>query len=475
MALLGKPNVGKSSLLNKLSGESRSVVDAVAGTTIDPVDSLVELDGQVWRFVDTAGLRRRVNQAKGMEFYASLRTQTALEAAEVAIVLIDSSVPLTEQDQRVITMVIESGRALVIAMNKADLVDADRREEVERELSHDLVAGRPGRERINISAQTGRGVHRLAPAMAAGAELLGPADPDRSAELLARRADPGDAAAGAQRQAAEGAVRHPGREPAADVRAVHQRVPGGRVPPVHRAPVAGGLRLHRLAGAGQRPGPGEARRSPELGRSGSPPADLRWVCVSREVRCRPARRPAGPGARPSVAIIGAGDRGSRYARILTELELGTVVGIAEPIDERRLDVASSAAVPPEGQFRDWRDMLARPRFADAVVVSTRDDRHHEPTIAALQAGYHVLVEKPMATTEAEASEMVRTAERTGRILAVCHVLRYTAYTKVLRELIDAGTVGDIVSVEHSNRWAGGTTPIPTCAGTGGGRTSRRSC
>ncbi len=164
VALLGKPNVGKSSLLNKLSGESRSVVDAVAGTTIDPVDSLVELDGQVWRFVDTAGLRRRVNQAKGMEFYASLRTQTALEAAEVAIVLIDSSVPLTEQDQRVISMVIDSGRALVIAMNKADLVDADRREEIERELSHDLVRV-TWAERINISAQTGRGVHRLAPAM----------------------------------------------------------------------------------------------------------------------------------------------------------------------------------------------------------------------------------------------------------------------------------------------------------------------
>ena len=157
---------------------------------------------------------------------------------------------------------------------------------------------------------------------------------------------------------------------------------------------------------------------------------------------------AGPGVRPSVAIIGAGDRGSRYARILTDLELGSVVGIAEPIDERRLDVASSAAVPPEGQFRDWRDMLARPRFADAVVVSTRDDRHHEPTIAALLAGYHVLVEKPMATTEAEASQMVLVAERAGRILAVCHVLRYTAYTTVLRDLIDAGTVGDIVSVEH---------------------------
>ncbi len=164
VALVGKPNVGKSSLLNKLSGESRSVVDPVAGTTVDPVDSLVDLDGEVWRFVDTAGLRRRVNQAVGMEFYASLRTQTALEAAEVAIVLVDSSAPLTEQDQRVISMVADSGRALVIAMNKADLVDADRREDLERELVRDLVRV-PWAQRINISAGTGRGVHRLGPAL----------------------------------------------------------------------------------------------------------------------------------------------------------------------------------------------------------------------------------------------------------------------------------------------------------------------
>ena len=158
---------------------------------------------------------------------------------------------------------------------------------------------------------------------------------------------------------------------------------------------------------------------------------------------------AGPGVRPSVAIIGAGDRGSRYARILTDLELGTVVGIAEPIDERRLDVASGAAVPPEGQFRDWRDMLARPRFADAVVVSTRDDRHHEPTIAALQAGYHVLLEKPMATTEADASHIVMAAERAGRMLAVSSMCFDTRPTpRCCRELIDAGTVGDIVNVEH---------------------------
>ena len=110
VALIGKPNVGKSSLLNRLSGEQRSVVDPVAGTTVDPVDSLVELDGEMWRFVDTAGLRKRVNIASGMEYYASLRTKAAIDAAEVAIVLLDASEPITEQDLRVVTMVVEAGR-----------------------------------------------------------------------------------------------------------------------------------------------------------------------------------------------------------------------------------------------------------------------------------------------------------------------------------------------------------------------------
>ncbi len=164
VALLGRPNVGKSSLLNRLTGESRSVVHHEPGTTVDPVDSLVELDGEVWRFVDTAGLRRKVSTASGTEFYASLRTQAALQAAEVAVVLIDTAEPMTEQDQRVISMVIESGRALVIAMNKADLVDADRRAASDKELDRDLSRV-TWAQRINVSAATGRGVHRLAPAL----------------------------------------------------------------------------------------------------------------------------------------------------------------------------------------------------------------------------------------------------------------------------------------------------------------------
>jgi GTP-binding protein len=164
VALVGRPNVGKSSLLNRLAKEERAVVDSVAGTTVDPVDSLVEMDGQVWQFVDTAGLRKRVNQASGTEYYASLRTAGAVEAAEVAVVLLDSGEVISEQDQRVITQVIESGRALVIAFNKWDLVDADRRFYLDKEIDRDLKRV-TWAVRVNISAKTGRAVDKLAPAL----------------------------------------------------------------------------------------------------------------------------------------------------------------------------------------------------------------------------------------------------------------------------------------------------------------------
>ncbi len=164
VALVGRPNVGKSSLLNRLVGEDRSVVDEVAGTTVDPVDSLIELDGEPWRFVDTAGLRRRVREASGAEYYASLRTSSAIDSAEVAIVLLDASEPISEQDQRVLSAVVEAGRALVIAFNKWDLVDEERRLRLDREIDRDLLR-LPWARRVNISALTGRAVARLAPAL----------------------------------------------------------------------------------------------------------------------------------------------------------------------------------------------------------------------------------------------------------------------------------------------------------------------
>jgi GTPase len=166
VALIGRPNVGKSSLLNKLAGTERVLVDAAAGTTRDPVDELVELGGRSYTFIDTAGIRRRVHQAKGADYFAALRTERALERAEVAVVLIDASEPLAEQDLRIVSMVIEAGRALVIAYNKWDLVDADRRHYLDREIDRQLHTARWA-PRVNLSAATGWHADRLAPAVEA--------------------------------------------------------------------------------------------------------------------------------------------------------------------------------------------------------------------------------------------------------------------------------------------------------------------
>ena len=168
VALLGRPNVGKSSLLNKLAGEERVVVDEVAGTTRDPVDELIEIRSgdqvSVWRFVDTAGIRRRVHQTRGADFYASLRTQTALEKAEVAVVLIDVSSTITEQDIRVIQQVVDAGRALVVGYNKWDTLDEERQYYLEREIERELVQIQWA-PRVNISATTGRHLQKLVPAL----------------------------------------------------------------------------------------------------------------------------------------------------------------------------------------------------------------------------------------------------------------------------------------------------------------------
>ena len=164
VALIGRPNVGKSSLLNTLAGKERVLVDPVAGTTRDPVDELIELGGSPWRFVDTAGIRRRVRETQGADYFAALRTERALERAEVAVVLVDASEPLAEQDLRIVSMVIDSGRALVIAYNKWDLVGEDRRIFLDKEIDRQLHTARWA-SRVNISAATGWHVDRLVPAL----------------------------------------------------------------------------------------------------------------------------------------------------------------------------------------------------------------------------------------------------------------------------------------------------------------------
>jgi GTP-binding protein len=164
IALIGRPNVGKSSLFNALAGESRSIVDDVAGTTRDPIDELIEFGGSIWRFVDTAGLKKRANQASGTDYYATLRTQTALERCECAVVVLDASAPISEQDLRIITMVEEAGKAMVIVMNKWDLVDEDRRTQLDKEIERHLDQVEWA-QIVNVAAKTGWHRDRLAPAL----------------------------------------------------------------------------------------------------------------------------------------------------------------------------------------------------------------------------------------------------------------------------------------------------------------------
>ena len=164
VALIGRPNVGKSSLLNKATGTNRAVVNELAGTTRDPVDEQVEISGKIWRFVDTAGIRRRMHRQQGADFYASLRTAAALERAEGAVVLFDVTEPISEADIRIVQLALDSGRALVLAFNKWDMLDDERRiyleKEIESELAH--VDWAP---RVNLSALTGRHLEKLVPAL----------------------------------------------------------------------------------------------------------------------------------------------------------------------------------------------------------------------------------------------------------------------------------------------------------------------
>ena len=304
VALIGKPNVGKSSLLNKLVGEQRAVVDSVAGTTRDPVDELIELGGTTWRFVDTAGIRKRFRDSQGADYYATLRTQGALDRAEVAVVLIDASEPLTEQDLRILTMVVEAGRALVIAYNKWDLADEERRHYLEREIERQLYHVRWA-PRVNISAMTGRHVERLVPAIEQA--LAGWEQRISTGQLNTwlNAAHRGHPAAAARRQAAARPVRHPGGHQAAALRAVHDGIPRGDLPPVHRAPPARGLRLRRQPDQGEHADAREARQ----GRGRRPQARRR------------SRAPAGDDGGPargrpaaSVASVRADARRAAAAR-----------------------------------------------------------------------------------------------------------------------------------------------------------------
>lgn len=161
VAIIGRPNAGKSSLTNRLVGAERSIVSDVAGTTRDSIDTMVEHDGKRYRIVDTAGMRRKSQIDEDVEYYGFVRSLRAIDRAQVVLLMIDATLGLTDQDQRVASMAAERGCAMVILVNKWDLIDdADRRDEI-RTLIGDRMEFVGYAPVISISALTGRSVHRV--------------------------------------------------------------------------------------------------------------------------------------------------------------------------------------------------------------------------------------------------------------------------------------------------------------------------
>ena len=151
----------------------------------------------------------------------------------------------------------------------------------------------------------------------------------------------------------------------------------------------------------------------------------------------------------SLIIIGAGNRGSSFARFAAQHpDLARVVGVAEPREFYRQKVASQHNIPPENVTEDWKELVARPKFADAVIIATPDRYHAEPAVAFANRGYAMLLEKPMATNPADCRRIVEAVEQNHILFAVFHDFRYFNYTKVLKETIDSGLIGDVVSIEH---------------------------
>ncbi len=150
-----------------------------------------------------------------------------------------------------------------------------------------------------------------------------------------------------------------------------------------------------------------------------------------------------------VILIGAGHRGNIYANYAKEYEHEmTIVAVADSNIQRRAKAADHFKLKPELCFKDWKEVFEKEKFADAVIIATPDHLHIQPCLAALEAGYDVLLEKPIATTETDCRLILQKAKETNRIVGVCHVLRYSPYFKELKAIIDAGVIGDIISVQH---------------------------
>ena len=158
---------------------------------------------------------------------------------------------------------------------------------------------------------------------------------------------------------------------------------------------------------------------------------------------------SGPARHPSLLVVGAGDRGTVYSEFVrSHPDLGQVVAVADVNPAARARLADAHQIPTHRRFEHWRAALATDRFADAVVIATQDRIHAEPALAFAGAGWHILLEKPMAPTAAECRAIVEAVERSGVVFAVAHVLRYTPYTQRLVGLVRSGAIGALVGVQR---------------------------
>ena len=151
----------------------------------------------------------------------------------------------------------------------------------------------------------------------------------------------------------------------------------------------------------------------------------------------------------SVILIGAGLRGTVYTNEMHKLgDKFKVIGVAEPIEGRRNYIKEKHNIPDDMCFNSWEDILAKPKMADLAIISTMDDLHYEPAMKAIELGYDLLLEKPVAPTEQECVDIALAAEKKGVKVLVCHVLRYTPFFNKIKETILSGMLGDIMSIIH---------------------------
>ncbi len=173
------------------------------------------------------------------------------------------------------------------------------------------------------------------------------------------------------------------------------------------------------------------------------------IAADKKIKTKMPDMDAGLAKPVTVMIIGAGSRGRTYARYAEKFPQSMkVVGVADLNPNRRKAMAKKHNIPAENQFGHFNDALSKAKLADAVVISTPDNLHYEPCMKALELGYDVLLEKPVAPTEKECRAILKQAHKYNRIVAVCHVLRYAPYFVALKQVLESGAIGDIVSVQH---------------------------